>query len=101
MVLIYTTCRDEEEAKKISSLLVEKHLAACVDMWPVSSCYRWEGAIRCENEYELLVKTSESKLQDIEDMIAANHSYSVPFIGAVDVRRINRPYKEWMVQMVE
>lgn len=100
MVFVYTTCRDADEAKKISTLLIEKHFAACVNMWPIESCYMWEGAMKCEKEYGVLIKTNENKIQDIEDMVMKNHTYSTPFVGAVDVRRINRAYKEWMSQVV-
>jgi periplasmic divalent cation tolerance protein len=101
MVFVYTTCAKEEEAKALSKMVIEKKLAACVNMWPVESCYTWEGAMKCENEYALLIKTLESKLQPIEDLILSNHAYSTPFVGAVDIRRINREYKEWMAQVID
>jgi periplasmic divalent cation tolerance protein len=100
MVFIYSTCRDLEEARKLSKLIVEKKIAACVNMWPIESCYTWEGALKCENEHALLIKTSESKVQDIEDIIQENHSYSTPVVATVDVRRVNRAYKEWMSGVV-
>lgn len=100
MVFIYSTCRDIEEARKLSKLIVEKKVAACVNMWPIESCYTWEGAMKCENEYALIIKTNESKIQDIEDMIHENHSYSTPIVAAIDVKRINRVYKEWMSGIV-
>jgi len=100
MVLIYSTCRDVEEARKLSKLFVEKKVVAGVDIWPVESCYIWEGALKCENEYALFIKTNESKVQDVEDIIHQNHSYSVPIVATVDVRRVNRDYKEWMSGVV-
>lgn len=100
MVFIYSTCRDVEEARKLSKLFVEKKIAACVNMWPIESCYTWEGAMKCEAEYALLIKTNESKIQDIEDLIHQNHSYSTPIVAAVDVKRINRAYREWMSGIV-
>ncbi len=100
MVFIYSTCRDIEEAHKLSKLFVDKKIAACVNMWPIESCYIWEGAMKCESEYALLIKTNESKIQDIEDVILQNHSYSTPIVAAVDVKRINRVYREWMSGIV-
>lgn len=100
MVFIYTTCRDVEEAKKLGELMIGKHLAACVDFWPIESYYEWKGALKCEKEYAVLVKTNEPKVAEIEDLITTNHSYEVPFVGMVDVRRLNRAYKEWMSQVV-
>lgn len=49
----------------------------------------------------LMITTFEKKLADVEDLISRNHSYSVPLIAGVDVRRVNHPYKEWMTGEVE
>ncbi len=100
MVFIYSTCQNVEEARKLSKLIVERKIAACVNAWPIESCYTWEGKMKCENEYALLIKTNESKVQDVEDLIQQNHSYSTPIVAAVDVRRVNRAYKEWMTTVV-
>lgn len=101
MVLIYTTAQNKEEAKKLGNLVIEKKLAVCVNMWPIESCYMWEGALKCESEHGLLIKTMESKMQEIEDLILANHAYSTPFVGAIDIRRLNRGYKEWMSSVIQ
>ena len=101
MVFVYTTCRDIDEAKKISRLLVEQRLASCCNFWQINSVYSWEGAIKDDQETALLVKTLEIKLPDIENLILSNHSYSVPIIAAIDVKRINRAYKEWMVRCID
>lgn len=101
MVFIYTTCGSEDEAKKLCKILIEGKYAACIDYWPVSSVYRWEGQTVKMSHMMLMVTTFEKKLADVEDLISQNHSYSVPLIAGVDVRRINRPYKEWMTTEVE
>ena len=100
MVLIYTTCKNEEEGRKLARIIIEHHMASCVDVWPIRSTYRWGGEIKEDQEVEVLIKTLESKLQSIEDLIVQNHAYATPFIGAVDVRRINHPYKEWMSEVI-
>ena len=100
MVLVYSTCRDEEEARKLSRLIISRKLASCVNIWRIGSIYEWDGDLREEKEVALLIKTLETKVQDLEDLIAKNHTYSTPFVGVVDVRRINRAYKEWMTQVV-
>ncbi len=100
MILIYTTCKDEEEGKKLARLIIEHRLASCVNMWPIQSVYHWEGAVKEDHEVALYIKTLESKLQPIEDLIVQNHSYVTPFIGAIDVKRINHAYREWMSEVV-
>lgn len=101
MVFIYTTCESMEEARKIGELIIQNKTGACVDFWPVSSCYNWEGGLQCVEQVMLLVTTFETKIEEVTEIISKNHSYSIPVIAAVDVRRINRPYKEWMTKEME
>lgn len=100
MVFIYTTCASVEEAQKLGSLIVNNKIAACVDFWPISSCYTWEGTFRCVEQAMLLITTFEAKLEAVNQIISENHTYSVPLIAGVDVRRINHPYKEWMTEVI-
>ena len=101
MVFIYTTCENMEEAQKLGGLIISKKIAACVDFWSISSCYSWEGSLQCKSQAMLLITTFESKLEDVNQIISENHTYSVPLIAGVDVRRINHPYKEWMMKVIE
>ena len=101
MVLIYTTCQNSEEAKKIGKLIVEKKFASCVNIWPIDSIYFWENEVKNDDEAVLIIKTIEAKVQQIEDLIMQNHSYSLPCIAVVDVRRVNRAYKEYMSQCIQ
>ena len=100
MVLIYTTCRDTTEAVKLGNIILEKKLAVCVNLWPIQSLCAAETGVRSEREAVLLIKTNENKLQAVEDLISHNHTYATPFIGAVNLHRLNRAYKEWMQKMM-
>ena len=51
-------------------------------------------------EIMILITTLEAKLEDVNELISQNHTYAVPLIAGVDVRRINRAYKEWMTQEI-
>ncbi len=97
MVFIYTTCEDIDEAKKLGSTIISEKIAACVDFWPISSCYNWDGESKCVDQAMLMITTFESKLDAVNQIISENHTYSIPLIAGVDVRRINHPYKEWMM----
>jgi len=101
MVFVYTTCRDAAEAKKLGRSMVEKRLAACVNITPIESIYEWEGKIVDDQEAVLLIKTSEPKVAALEELIEKNHSYATPLVGMVEVRRVNRRYKEWMTQVLD
>ncbi len=89
-----------EEAEELGGLMIEKKIAACVDFWPITSCYKWEGSMKCVSQVMLLITTFESKLESINEIISQNHTYSIPLIAGVDVRRINHPYKEWMMEEI-
>ncbi|MBI4034102.1 MAG: divalent-cation tolerance protein CutA [Candidatus Brennerbacteria bacterium] len=103
MVIIYTTCRDTKEAAKLGTLILKERLASCVNLWPIQSIYHGdkEGELKNELEAALFIKTMEPKIAEIEEFISKNHSYSVPYIGAIDIRRFNRPYREWMTTVVK
>ncbi len=101
MVFVYTTCRDAAEAKKLGRSMVEKRLAACVNITPIESIYEWEGKVVDDQEAVLLIKTSEPKVAALEELIEKNHSYATPLVGMVEVRRVNRRYKEWMTQVLD
>lgn len=89
-----------DEAKVLAEIIISKKIAACVDFWPISSCYKWEGSLKCVSQAMLLVTTFESKLESVNEIISENHTYSIPLIAGVDVRRINHPYKEWMMEEI-
>lgn len=96
MIFIYTTCASKKEAKKLSKLIINKKMGVCVDYWRVNSMYNWENEIKQISQIMILITTLESKLEDINEVISNNHGYSIPLIAGLDVRRINRSYKEWM-----
>ncbi|MEK7072352.1 MAG: divalent-cation tolerance protein CutA [Patescibacteria group bacterium] len=100
MVFIYTTCATSEEAERLGKLILEQKLGACIDYWPIHSMYNWKGEYKKISEMMLIIATFESKLETVNDLISNHHSYSTPLIAGVDVRRINRAYKEWMMEEV-
>ncbi len=101
MMLVYTTCKDTDEATKLGQLIIKRKLAACVNIWPIQSMYPGkDGKLSTQLEAALLIKTLETKISDIEALISKNHSYATPFIGAWDVRRFNREYREWMREVM-
>lgn len=90
-----------DEAKVLGEIIISKKIAACVDYWPISSCYNWDGALQHVSQAMLLITTFESKLESVNQIISENHTYSIPLIAGVDVRRINHPYKEWMMEEIQ
>ncbi len=87
----------------MGTMILKERLASCVNLWPIQSIYQGEkeGELKSELEAALLIKTMESRIAEIEDVISKNHTYSVPYIGAIDIRRFNRPYREWMTTVIK
>ncbi|MBA3879812.1 MAG: divalent-cation tolerance protein CutA [Sphingobium sp.] len=86
--------RDEAEA--IATALVEARLAACVQLMPVDSVYRWEGAVERSREVMLHAKTMHTKLAEAEALIKARHSYAVPEIIALPIVGGSAEYLDWI-----
>ena len=87
---------------EVARALVERRLAACVNVVPgLRSIYWWQGKIEEDEEELLIVKTCESKLADLERTVKEVHPYSVPEVIALPIVRGLREYIEWMCKEVE
>lgn len=101
-ILVLTNCGSAAEARKIARLLVERRLAACVNVAtaPVESIYRWNGKLEKAKEYLLLIKTTLARFGAVERAIRDVHSYEVPEIIAVPIARGSRDYLRWLGENV-
>jgi len=96
-MVVFVTCGSEDEALKIARALVEEKLAACANMIsPLRSIYRWEGKICDEKEWLLLIKTRQSRFEDLAKRVKALHSYSVPEIIALPITEGSPAYLNWI-----
>ena len=95
MRIIYITCKDINEAKKISRHLIEKKLVACANIFPINSIYSWENEIKQANEVVVLLKTNNS-YEKVETEIKKLHSYDTPAIYSWTVDKINKDYLNWV-----
>jgi len=99
-VFMYVTAPNEEEARKMGKILVEERLAACVNIFPVFSIYRWEG-IQEEKEVAMIVKTTGERVRQAMRRIKELHSYSVPCICVFNIERGNPEYLKWIEESVK
>jgi periplasmic divalent cation tolerance protein len=95
-LIVMTTCAGDEEAARISTALVEKKLAACVQASPITSTYRWQGAVETAPEVRLLIKAKAADFDPIATLIGSLHSYENPQIVAVPVIAGAQPYLDWI-----
>lgn len=99
---IQTTAGSEEEAERIAGALVERRLAACVQVvGPIASHYRWQGSIEHSTEWLCLAKTSTARYTELEMAIRDLHSYEEPEIIATPIVAGSSGYLEWVSRNVE
>ena len=95
--IVLCTAGSESEAGQIARALVERQLAACVNVVPgVQSTYRWEGAVRTEAEWLLVVKTHRDRFDELCVSIRELHSYELPEIVMLDIERGDPAYLAWI-----
>lgn len=94
-----TTAPDAETASRLARELVERRLAACVNLLPgATSVYRWEGAVREEGEVLLIVKTTGERLPAVEAFLAERHPYDVPELIALEPDHVEPKYLDWLLR---
>jgi periplasmic divalent cation tolerance protein len=100
-VQVLTTAGSEAEAERIARLLVERKLAACVQVvGPVVSRYRWQGAIEEEREWQCLAKTTRDAYEAVEAAIREAHSYEEPEIIATPIVAGSPGYLAWIEENI-
>jgi len=97
LTMIFTTMPDDERADALARTLVDERLAACVNVHaPMTSTYRWKGAIERDAERQLVIKTTRARVSEVEQRVKALHPYELPEFLVVDVGGASREYAEWV-----
>ena len=101
MKVILCNC-PPDKAKEIAKQLVEKKVAACVNViHNVTSFYHWQGNLCEEAESTLLIKLRKTKFKELEKELKSLHPYSVPEIVELNVSNVNMPYLKWIYEVTE
>jgi len=95
--VVLVTVPDRGEALRLVRLLVEERLVACGNVLPeVTSIFHWEGELREEAEYLLVLKSDTSRIPSLLERIPEVHPYEVPEILVLEVESGHPPYLEWI-----
>lgn len=94
--MVLTTCGSSAEAETIAGDLVTRGLAACVQMFPIESVYRWQGAIERTQEVMLFCKIKSVDYADVEAAIRVLHSYETPEIVEIAIENGLPAYLQWI-----
>ena len=96
-LLVLTNLPDRAAAERLADILIEKRLAACVNILaPCRSVYRWKGAVQHDDEHPMLIKTTVERYPLLEQAIRAGHPYELPEIIAVPLERGLTEYLQWV-----
>ena len=94
---VETTTGSRDEADRIAAAVVAARTAACAQVYgPVTSTYRWRGAVERAEEYLVVMKTTAARYPELEDQVSGLHSYDVPEIVAVPLAAGSPAYLTWM-----
>lgn len=96
----FVTCPNKIEAENIARILINNRLAACVNIVNnLKSIFTWKDNVEVYEESLLIIKTTEERLEQLEETIKKNHSYTVPEIIVLDIKAGNLDYFKWMVEV--
>ncbi|MGE4382114.1 MAG: divalent-cation tolerance protein CutA [Arcobacter sp.] len=95
-IIVQTTCSSKEEAKNIAKVLIEKKLAACVQLSEIESFYNWKEEFCCDNETLLNIKTRKDNFEKIKSKILELHSYDLPEIIQLDIANASEEYLKFI-----
>ena len=97
MLLVLTNLPDRAAAERLADSLIEKRLAACVNILaPCRSVYRWKDAVQHDEEHPMLIKSTTDSYPALEAAIRAGHPYELPEIIAVPIERGLPAYLDWI-----
>ena len=100
-VVVLSTVATPEDAERIARALVERGLAACVNVVPgVTSFYRWKGKLEKDEERLLVIKTRTERLPALQEALVSLHPYEVPEAIALPIEGGHEPYLRWLDENV-
>jgi periplasmic divalent cation tolerance protein len=101
-LLVLSTVGKAEDAQRIGRALVERGLAACVNVLPaVTSIYRWKGKLETDEERLLVIKTRADRFEALKRALVSLHPYEVPEVLALPIADGHQPYLDWLDESVK
>lgn len=96
-IIVMITAGSRVEAETLAKTIVERRLAACVQILPeMLSVYRWQGTVQRSSEHLLLVKTMHARFAELEREVRLEHTYDTPEVIAIPVVVGSEDYLEWL-----
>ena len=100
--IIFSTCPDFKIAEDLARALIEKKVAACVNILPsITSVYSWQGKVEMDQEVLLMIKTRRECFESVETLILELHPYELPELVSVSIDKALPEYLSWINENVE
>lgn len=95
--VILSTAGSQDQARRIAEGLLERRLAACVNIIPkVTSIFRWKDKVQEDEEWLLLIKTTKDAFERVREALKELHPYEVPECIALPIEEGNEEYLKWI-----
>ena len=100
-LIVFTTVGAVHDAERLARDLVERQLAACVNIIDqIRSVYRWKGEIQEDGEKLLIIKTLPDRIDELTARLHAIHPYDVPEFVVVESHSVSEKYGEWLMEAI-
>ena len=96
LIVLHTTVDSEEDAIALAHAVVQARLAACVQIEPIQSVYRWQGSLQQASEWRLLCKSTQTRHAELMAFVHAHHPYELPAIYTTPVLDATESYAHWV-----
>ena len=101
-LIVFTTMPDQASAERFAAQLIERNLAACVNILAeMTSVYTWQGKLNRDTEHQIVIKTSRARYDALQVWIRENHPYELPEIIALPVADGLPDYLDWITACTE
>merc|ERR1712077_126986 len=99
--MAFVTAPNKDVAKSLAGGLVQKKLAACVNIIPgIISVYEWQDKIENDDEVLMMIKTRTTRIPELTEYVKTNHPYDVAEVITTSIEQGNQPYLDWIGKIV-
>lgn len=95
--LVLTTVATQAQARALAHAMVQARHAACAQIQPIESVYRWQGAVQQESEWRVLFKTTAAAWPALQDALRQQHPYELPALCALPCSAALPAFADWVV----
>jgi periplasmic divalent cation tolerance protein len=100
-IVVLTTAGTQQQANRLAEELVDRRQAACVNIIPIQrSVYRWQGQVCDDSEFLLLIKSTDTEWDAVQETVRELHEYDLPELLAFDVAHGEARFLEWMLDSI-